>query len=430
MTGTVARRAKNNPMHRDPRQNRLGYRLALALPILLGTRLVACAADESSSAFRGGPDASEGGASSGSSSSGGISSDAANDGSNSTPGLNSAVEGVIVVHASPNLPAFRVCFDGFGQYSARPSNNTMPQSNLPGIDVGSAVHVGSLNENVDGPADPFDAGPDAAKDASADASKDAAGDAAKDASAGDGGTNGRVFVFREENIRGNDQSCADLLRSKTENVDYYTVPLAAAPQLTQGGGIALVAIQGCVAGADATAARCGGELGGKPHNLRARVITVTPQDNPGVLSVQALFVSDSLRAADRVELFFGSTPGTQFIDHKAFTASVKDGNSLLTPANPQTFELPEAANVFDSQGFRVEVLRGGKSTVVFQSLAQTQALSDPLTVPSEYYKLPSNFVLLVLGEDQPADVSDQNRALHMLAFPVRDPRQFADGGAQ
>jgi len=418
-------------MHRDPRQNRLGYRLALALPILLGSRLVACAADaESTSAFREGRDASpDGGASSGGSSGGG-----STDASAPAP-LGSDVEGVIVVHASPNLPAFRVCFDGFGQYSARPSNNTMPQSNLPGIDVGSAVHVGSLTQNADGPPDPFDAGPNAAKDASADASKDAGPDAAKDASAADasvsdGGTNGRVFVFREENIRGNDQSCADLLRSKTENVDYYTVPLAAAPQLTQGGGIALVAIQGCVAGADATAARCGGELGGKPHNLRARVITVTPQNNPGLLSVQALFVSDALRAADRVELFFGSTPGTQFIDHKAFTASVKDGNSLLTPANPQTFELPEAANVFDSQGFRVEVLRGGKSTVVFQSLAQTQALSDPLNVPSEYYELPSNFVLLVLGEDQPADVSDQNRALHMLAFPVRDPRQFADGGAQ
>ena len=394
---------------------------------------MACAADaESTSAFGDRtPDATaEGGASSGSSSGGGSS-------GASTPNgpLNSDVEGVIVVHASPNLPAFRVCFDGFGQYSARPSNNTMPQSNLPGIDVGSAVHVGSLTKNVDGPADPFDAGADAAKDASADASKDAGADAAKDASAadasaGDGGTNGRVFVFREENIRGNDQSCADLLRSKTENADYYTVPLAAAPQLTQGGGIALVAIQGCVAGADATATRCGSELGGKPHNLRARVINVTPQNKPGVLAVQALFVSDSLRAADRVELFFGSTPGTQFVDHKAFTASVQDGGSLLTPANPQAFELPEAANVFDSQGFRVEVLRSGKSTVVFQSLAQTQALSDPLNVPSEYYKLPSNFVLLVLGEDQPADVSDQNRALHMLAFPVRDPRQFADGGAQ
>jgi hypothetical protein len=117
------------------------------------------------------------------------------------------------------------------------------------------------------------------------------------------------------------------------------------------------------------------------------------------------------------------------VDHPEFLDSVKGGNSALTPPNsPTLFELPEAGNVFDAQGFRVEVLRGSKSTVVFQSLAQTQALSDPLTVPSDYYKLPSNFVVLVLGEDQPVDLSDPNRALHMLAFPVRDPRQFADAG--
>ena len=79
----------------------------------------------------------------------------------------------------------------------------------------------------------------------------------------------------------------------------------------------------------------------------------------------------------------------------------------------------------------MEVLRGGKSSVVFQSLAQTQTLSDSLTVPSSYYKLPSNFVVLVLGEDQSGDAAalDPNRALHMLAFPVRDPRSLAEAAA-
>jgi hypothetical protein len=416
-------------MRRDLFQRLLGYRLALAVPILLGAGVVACAASDAASSLSGGPGerTGDGGAPSASSSSSGGSSGSGDAAPN--PGGKPDVEGVIVVHASPNLPAFRVCFDGYGQYSARPANNTMPQSNLPGIDVGSAVHIGSLTEDVDGPADPADAGADASKDAGADASKDAGNDGSTDAGADGGANSARLFVFLEENIRGNDQSCADLLRTKADNKDYYAVPLADPAQLTQGGGIALVAIQGCVAGPDLNASRCGSELSGKPHNLRARVIKVAPQNTPGKLAVQALFVSDALRTAQSVELFFGATPGTKFVDHPEFLDSVKGGNSALTPPNsPTLFELPEAGNVFDAQGFRVEVLRGSKSTVVFQSLAQTQALSDPLTVPSDYYKLPSNFVVLVLGEDQPVDLSDPNRALHMLAFPVRDPRQFADAG--
>jgi hypothetical protein len=298
----------------------------------------------------------------------------------------------------------------------------MPQSNLPGVDVGTAVHVGSLQENVDGPPDPFDAstGTDAAKDGST------------DAATSDAGANA-LYVFREASIRGNDQSCADLLRSKVENVDYYSVALAseASSVLAGGQGVALLAIQGCVAGDGATSAACGGDLGGKPHNLRARVIPVPPVATPGLLAVQALFLSDSLRSADRVELFVGSKPGTQIVDNAGFQGSVLGGNASLVPPLPTTFELPEAGDVFDSQGFRVEVLRGGKSSVVFQSLAQTQALSDSLTVPSNYYKLPSNFVVLVLGEDQSGDAAalDPNRALHMLAFPVRDPRSLAEAAA-
>jgi hypothetical protein len=337
------------------------------------------------------------------------------------------------VHASANLPAFRVCFSAYGQYPARPANNTMPQSNLAGVDIGAAVHVGALSQNIDGPADPFDASSDATADGGADASKDAAMDAAKEAGSDSGSAGGTLFVFREASIRGNDQSCTDLLRSKVENADYYAVPLGAeaGAVLAAGQGVALLAVQGCVAGEGATPAACGGDLGAKAHNLRARVIAVPPAATGGELAVQALFLSDSLRTADRVELFFGASPGTSIVDNEAFKGSIVDGNSSLVPKMPKTFTLPETGNVFDSQGFRVETLRAGKSTVVFQSLAQTQALSDALTVPSDYYKLPSNFVVLVLGEDQPGDAAalDPNRALHMLAFPVRDPKTLVEAGA-
>ena len=84
--------------------------------------------------------------------------------------------------------------------------------------------------------------------------------------------------------------------------------------------------------------------------------------------------------------------------------------------------------IYADVGFRV-VLNSG-SIVAQQSLADVQKLSAPREIPSSYYSVASNYVLLLLGspaEAQQPDGGDPRKGVHLLAVPVVDP-DTRDGG--
>lgn len=84
------------------------------------------------------------------------------------------------------------------------------------------------------------------------------------------------------------------------------------------------------------------------------------------------------------------------------------------------------AGDYDSFGFS---LRYGSDGGLSQSLAAIQSQSSPRDLPQGFYLLPSNFVILLVGDPTaPPSAAGPGASLHFLAVPVRDPASFVDAG--
>ena len=55
-----------------------------------------------------------------------------------------SVNGVVLVHAA-SFPAFRICFEGTKEELPLPSTDVMPESNVVGVEVGTAVRLPPLS---------------------------------------------------------------------------------------------------------------------------------------------------------------------------------------------------------------------------------------------------------------------------------------------
>jgi hypothetical protein len=339
--------------------------------------------------------------------------DAGFNGQTAAPGASdkTAIDnGVILVHASKSQ-AFRLCFENELDRRPQPDSQVMPEANVVGVEVGSAVRLPPLR-----------------------------------------GTAGRVFLFEEPAIRvfyptfggaGAGQSCNDLLQgsgTKDLAIELDTIDVDLAH------GVHLLVVHGCP-GDNAlrkfSIAECGPNWTSGKGNLAVKEISLqgSTAQTDGMLPAQVVNLSQPLqsaRGARDVVVTFGDlvTPAAQHV--AVVTNPALFGGAQPEQAAQLTYDSKNTA-VYESFGFRVSFANAGgpdsgaATTVLDESLARIQKQSSPRDVPPTYYAAASNYALLLLGDpdakllDGGLD-TDERRSLHLLAVPVVDPKN--DGGTE
>jgi hypothetical protein len=318
---------------------------------------------------------------------------------------------VILVHAAKSQ-SFRLCFENEIDRRPQPDSETMPEANVVGVEVGSAVRLAPLR-----------------------------------------GVPGRVFLFEEPLIRpyyptfggaGAGPSCKNLLENAS--LSQLAVDLGRVDaNLAQ--GVHLLVVRGCPADAALrkySLAECGDGWTAATGNLTVKEIGLRGANRSGspALPAQVVNLSQPLEAAragrDLVVSFgdLASADGTRTVvatNPALFGAATPDEPARLTYASDDTA-------IYDAVGFRVQLAApggdAGATTMLDESLARIQRSSAPRAVPPTYYAAASNYALLLLGDPNakladggPDD--DERRNLHFLAVPVIDPKSGTDvdGGA-
>jgi hypothetical protein len=329
--------------------------------------------------------------------------------------------GIVLVHAAA-FPAFRICFEGTPDDQPQPSTELMPESNLVGVDVGTAVRLAPR------------------------------------------ATLGKATVFPEAAIRATDPAggnigptCNELLNSaaKDNSLEVGNV----SEDLSR--GVHVLVLLGCRGSAldpVASAARCGDDWeaskGTAKGNLQLGVISLQAYARPNAtqLSVQIVQLSPGLqrRAAGRtLGLAFGPLAA---IDSGTLPApfiagAVPFGEPIPKP--PAVLDYAEAdMSSYANSGLVVSlgdaigdggtaneggVEAGARELVIAQSLADIQKRSSPRSLPRDWFAIASSYVVLSLGDPDPrlADGGrddDERRALHLLAIPLAAPPSAGDAG--
>lgn len=345
---------------------------------------------------------------------------------------------VIAVHASYNFPAFRICLQGLESLPPLPDRRTMPQSNLIGVEIGNAVHLGDLPlpgaSSFDGG---FSARPDTGVSDASDAG-DRDGDAGivvpgvSDAGreAGPAGTT-KVYVIDEAALRGKTGTCQNVLPTlSASDVATLTVTDAEASTLFTSNA-SFIALTGCRSGVpltDAAAIRaCGSDYLADTGNLRLSVIGARYQARfASGFYAQVLPLSPSL-AMTSVE--FGELSGEP--TNPAQNVGATPPYRAIGPTAPFPVSFRGLESDFGRFGFRVydTTTPSMRKLLREQTLADIATFSDPRLLPTEYFALPSNFVVLLIGN--PDDVTrsvEPGRKLHFVAVPLREPTIDADAG--
>lgn len=312
-----------------------------------------------------------------------------------SPGPLSA-SGIVLAHAA-TYPTMRLCFGNHPELKPQPDSDVMPQSNLVGIEIGNIARIAPITNP------------------------------------------GRVTVVAERALRGGsgDKTCGELVctgaASCLQSSDYRTIADPVTGDLGAG-SVEILAITGCgnsdkLNDVGANQADCPQPYDPVAGNLGVRRISLQRSGQATSTSIPAVVVSLSprLESSGTVDVTFGKLD-TQ-------------GDSLAQ--NPKTFELSaqktltvdqsNAAN-YGAYGFKVFV---DTREIARQSLATVQEQSSPLDVPSTYYRIASNYALLLLGDPRitptftdggPNPTYDQRKGVHVIAVPVLDPER-ADAGA-
>ncbi len=369
---------------------------------------------------------------------------------------DSSVSGIIAIHASRNLPAFRLCFPDQANILPLPDDKLMPNANVVGVDIGAAVHIGSFattgkgsgaSVGIDG--GPYDAGSTAPVDGGDGGGDggDGGGDAGvkmTDASAPSGDV---VHVIEEKLARqfypqGTDASawpnCGPLVQVLRQNgyeghglYTVQSVDTVGATTLTNGaGGVNLIVIEGCSPDPTLDTTACGDTFTPALGNLRYRIVpslnTYKPSSvMPGKFPVQTMLLSPRVKASvgamQTVTFTFG-----RLADNTG--AALPLSSTSPVPVMPKELDFMAAdAGDYDSFGF---ALHYAGDAGLSQSLATIQSQSSPRDLPQSFYLLPSNFVILIVGDPTaPPSAAGPGASLHFLAVPVRDPASFVDAGS-
>jgi hypothetical protein len=326
-------------------------------------------------------------------------------GTPSDKGLAPVDNAVILVHAAKSQ-SFRLCFENEIDRRPQPDSDVMPEANVVGVEVGSAVRLPPLK-----------------------------------------GPPGQVYLFEEPLIRafypafggaGAGPTCKNLLENS--NLQKLAQPLGTVTaNLSQ--GVHLLVVRGCPSDSPLrryTEAECGKGWTEGGGNLSVEEITLSGSTRPsdGILPVQVVNLSqplESARGQRDVLVTFGdlAQPTGQ---HAPIVANpILYGNAQ--PTTPAQLSYPSTDTaVYASLGVRVTLAApdGGAATKLLdESLAQIQKQSSPRDLPNSYYAAASNYALLMLGDPDakladggPDD--DERRTLHFLAVPVIEPKN--DGG--
>jgi hypothetical protein len=341
---------------------------------------------------------------------GGFGSAAPSDGQDLRPVDNA----VILVHAA-KAQSFRLCFENELDLLPQPDSQAMPEANVVGVEVGSAVRLGPLQ-----------------------------------------GPPGKVYLFEEPLIRayyprfggGGDgaPTCRGLLSSPTLSplaIELGTV------DANLSNGVHLLVVRGCPADGPIvkhSAAECGKGWSPATSNLSVNEITLAGTTRPesSTLPAQVVNLSQSLesaRAGRDLVVRFGDLAAADSKHATVATNPALFGSAA--PAEPARLPYDTSdIGIYESVGFRVQLAAaaggggaGPTEKVLDESLAKIQKSSSSRDVPPSYYAAASNYALLLLGDpdaklaDGGAD-DDPRRTLHLLAVPVIGPKNDAgaDGG--
>lgn len=317
---------------------------------------------------------------------------------------------VILVHAAKSQ-SFRLCFKNELDRRPQPDSDIMPEANVVGVEVGSAVRLGPLR-----------------------------------------GAPGEIFLFDEPLIRafypqfggaGTGPTCGALLSSSNE-ISKLAVNLGTIDK-SLATGVHLLVVRGCPGNGPLrsySVGECGGDWTALKGNLGISEIELSGAERPktGTLPAQVVNLSqplDGTRAGRDVVISFGDLAGTN-----AKLVTVTSNPPLFgaaAPAQPAQLTYPaDDPAIFGTSGFRISLASkgadAGQTTVLDQTLERVQELSAPRDVPPTYYAAASNYALLLLGDpgaklgDGGVDTDDRRR-LHLLAVPVIETKSSADGGS-
>jgi hypothetical protein len=304
------------------------------------------------------------------------------DAAGGTPGLGDAgaadsgeaIESLVLIHGSPNLPAFRLCFDALPSKAPLPRSRPMPRSNTVGVDIGSASYL-DVDEDL------------------------------IDLRAAGASLPAHVISVDELADKAN-VPCGPLmdnLRSRNQlGVNYWDVSV---PAEAVGPGAHAIAIVGCsnAFGSD------------RPECVVIKNGTVDQKN--GTVAVK------SLELPGRTTRFF-SVAGA-LLTPRSDIVALKFRDLLGNPAFGQRTELKEQRddgsdfepNEIEALTFTAEV--GAK---LEQSMVATQAYTAPLVLPRLYFQHDNPVTIALVGAQNPIP-GHPGRALHLIAIPSRDPER-------
>lgn len=315
---------------------------------------------------------------------------------------------VILVHAAKAQP-FRLCFGNEADRRPQPDSQVMPEANVVGVEVGSAVRLGPLR-----------------------------------------GKPGAIQLFEEPLLRAHypafggaakGPTCAELKASATLSLLAIEIGTVDVDLKT---GVHLLVVRGCAAapaGTTRTVEECGTGWTAAKGNLQVQEITLTGANRPGpgILPAQVVNLSQPLQGA-RAGRDLVITFGQEAAPASAHTLVTRNpklfGTAEPNVPSPLSYDSNDIA-IYETLGFRVSLAAAGSDAgagtkVLEQSLARIQKLSSPRDVPPTYYAAASNYALLLLGNPDvnAADAGgndEDRRGLHLLAVPVIAPKE--DAGA-
>lgn len=355
--------------------SRSAFRCSVVALLVGGTVLAGCGLVESGSADQlvDPPDAA-----SSSSSSSGSGNMGPLDGSGRTdPSYNESLVELApqtaLVHASPDLPAVRLCLSK-GKSEPIPVSNIMPRSNQVGVDVGGAAYLGDLQSQVP-----------------------------------NGSTTAYLVrtAVTERRVTESDppqrhESCEFYLAPPNElNVDYWPVTIPPLPKTS------LLVITGCrfwKEGCEAPQLKVVGLSGDMKRSDY----------------VQGTFVALTKDASGDVKVTIDGTGlGQGTVADLSNTAQFEATPARNFRTGPITNELASSISIS---------ARRGDNVLVSGTLAHLAGVVDTTTEPARYYK-DSYMAVVALGtKDPPYYDGHPQRPLHMLTLPFTVLNTTADAG--
>lgn len=286
------------------------------------------------------------------------------------------IESLVLVHGSPNLPAFRICFDALPEKAPLPRSRPMPRSNTVGVDVGSAAYADVDEDSI--------------------------------VLRAAGATLAAHVISVDELADKANVPCGLLmenLRSRNQlGVNYWDVSVPAAAVAT---GAHAIVVVGCSNAFGSDRPECEVSKGGvvDPKN---GTVTIKHLELPGrTTKVFSVAAAQLTPRTDKVSFAF------------------RDALGIVSFG--ETTELKEQGNGeedFDPSAIDALTFSATGGATVKQSMIVTQAYTAPLVLPRLYFKHDNPVTLLLLGTQSPVP-GHPGRATHLIAVPSRDPERPA-----